>query len=377
MKRSVLPSAIAAILLTGCGNDLVVQETDFYDDMTANVGNAVAESASGRSADTDADIVAFKRINDTHNTNIPRDDIERYYDIIGPEAMLDVIEQDSYCHDKGHNIGKVVYDRTEGNLSEAMRICEQRCTSGCFHGILMEKFGELTGEEVGDDHVSFYQIEDEITNICDDESIASDIGVGDCVHGVGHAVMFLADYYVPRAIEACNLFEEDSLAYYCSTGVYMERDLVYGTDDLKEDLPFYPCDEQRDHPAACYRYKIRRMYKLSTDSIPVIKNDCMTLPTREERAGCFHGLGMAYFKWIRRQPEEIGDLCASDDALVTRLCIEGVIGKLSAYSRSKAQEACESYEDNETKEVCMNARTAGNFGMSKDFSLYHHLHEGE
>lgn len=338
---------------------------DPYDDMKGAGANQ--EDAVPATGD---DVESFAEISARHESDIPRDIVAKYYDIIGPSAMLDVVERESYCHDKAHNIGKEVFVR-EGGISKAMSICKQRCSSGCFHGILMQKFGDLRGQADNEDHIDLADLEQEITQICHDASISESIGLGDCVHGVGHAVAFMADYIMPVALDACALYEDPALEYYCATGAYMERDIVYGEADKNEASELYPCDETRDHPAACYRYKIRRSFRPNVDNIPMIKSLCDALPSKQERSGCYHGLGMAYFKWIRKSPQELPNLCRSQDALSEQLCIEAAIGKLRVYDSKKSMEACTFY-DGAMAEVCRQAYQTGNFGMSKDFSLYYY-----
>ena len=55
-----------------------------------------------------------------------------------------------------------------------------------------------------------------------DSRLGARYSPGDCAHGVGHALMWLADYDVQPALDACKLFVEPPLAYYCATGAYME-----------------------------------------------------------------------------------------------------------------------------------------------------------
>lgn len=320
----------------------------------------------------------FTQISAQYSTDIPRDIISEYHDIIGPEGILDVLDNESFCHDKGHNVGKVIYEKTQ-NINEAMRICDTRCTSGCFHGVLMERFKEFIPEYNGipaDDghehvHLEWEHIKDELKNVCKQGVAKERYGLGDCVHGVGHAIMYLSYYDVEKAIGYCDLFEDKSLVYYCATGGYMERDLKYGEKDRDGRTPLYPCDTVKDHPAGCYRYKIRRALSTKVSNISGIAETCLTLPTSEEQAGCFHGVGMAYFKWIGKNPDKLEELCSYGDAASQRLCIEGAIGKLRVYSKQATLDACASMSGS-LKAVCDKARTVGNFGMSRDFDVYYY-----
>src|SRR5207248_2862815 len=65
---------------------------------------------------------------------------------------------------------------------------------------------------------------------------------GDGAHGVGAALMWLADYDVPPALDACRLSVKTALAYYCATGAYMAYVTERDSEDAKSRSLLYPCD---------------------------------------------------------------------------------------------------------------------------------------
>jgi hypothetical protein len=324
-------------------------------------------------------VMKFTEVSAEYRTNIPEEILVKYYDSIGPSKILDVLESENFCHDKSHNVGKLIF-RNEQNMRDSLDICEQRCSSGCFHGIIMEIFADL-GEEadhthdpdqtVHDPHIILTKdneedVKNRILSICTNDDVQNYFGEGDCVHGVGHAVMSLAAYDTDTALDLCSIFERTGLEYYCSTGVFMERNLTFEKTDAKKGI-FYPCTEFTDFPAACYRYEIQ---DLAPKADPVeIAAACTELPSLREQRGCYHGIGFGFFKKIIEDPEQISVMCSSTDSISERLCIEGAIGKINVSSSDKARTTC-SYVKEEFSDICIKAIHTGNFGMSRDFSFY-------
>jgi len=300
----------------------------------------------------------FRRISKQHGTEIPVSDTEEYYDLIGPVFMLDVIEEEWFCHNKGHNLGKVVYKRSQ-NLGGAMQICQNRCNTGCFHGILMEFFKDFMFEDehaheegVSDfhSHVSLEDISGQINSFCDQDIFVGGVTRGNCFHGMGHAFTFLSDYDLEKSVDICQLLEEKEAQYLCATGAYMERSIVY-EDDNEADL--FPCDVHRDFPAACYRYKLRKGYK---DWDPEdVAQLCLGLEGAPQREGCFHGYGFMFYRMVKENPPFLAQLCSYGTRRERRMCIEAAAAKVRVSSKKIREKACNSLDDEELHEYCMEA----------------------
>lgn len=88
-----------------------------------------------------------------------------YYHLIGPSRILDVLETDPFCHDKGHNLGRVVFN-TCGNLAESIQICENRCTGACYHGALMQYFQDIKSSSSKRDNFTDIDIRPYFSSLC-------------------------------------------------------------------------------------------------------------------------------------------------------------------------------------------------------------------
>ena len=156
---------------------------------------------------------------------------------------------------------------------------------------------------------------------------------GDCVHGVGHAMMYLSDYDVPKALEYCSLFESDPLDYYCSTGAFMEYVATFDVRDNETNSLFYPCD-QSDYPAACFRYKLGyvvQRYYTEGKQLKEIIEGCLELEGKY-RLGCFHGIGNALVGSIQSDQVDFGDVCSFGTKDDQYMCIEGAIERMAKFN---------------------------------------------
>ena len=205
--------------------------------------------------------------------------------------------------------------------------------------------------------------------MCTDSTITRYTGIGNCYHAVGHALAALAGYNIPESIELCGIFKKYGIGavYYCATGVYMERDISMGIQDSKTPSdPLYPCNKF-EFAAACFRYKVRRLYKLP-EQYEQATQTCLSL-TGIERHGCFHGLGFGGFSMVYKNPPSLNTLCGAGDEEDKRMCIEGAFGFINLYNTNISSAACEAYTVGK-KEICIEALDIRNFGMERDFKRY-------
>lgn len=307
--------------------------------------------------------------------NIPIPTIEKYYDIIGPSAMLDVVEEDPLCHDKGHNIGRVIFYRTK-SFEKSLNICGSRCDGGCFHGVveeLIKTFAKSKKKNIDDDSLLKYpEFKIFLNDLCQDD-YRRYAKIGSCYHAIGHALMFLSGYNISKANNFCHLLKEEKGkggVYYCSTGVYMEYQHAFGIDDLRSNRGAYPCNESVDFPAACYRYRLQFLYR-SLDNVSQAKEHCLSLD-EHKRLGCFHGLGFAFYGAVMKNPSLLPAICGAGNLNDQRMCIDSAIGPITPRSLRKAKEAC-TYLSGAAKAYCVEAVSNGNFGMNKPFDLYYYM----
>lgn len=305
---------------------------------------------------------------------------EEHIDKLGAATMLDILESEfPLCHGEAHDLGKTIL-ATTNDFQESIQACRNRCTSGCFHGVLMETFKDATlskeaefthehGEAENDDHlhIELTDIKDKIDEICNDPRVSDVHKIGTCVHGMGHALTLLSNYDMQGALDLCKVFEGKSLEYYCTGGVFMERDIVLGASDLEDGFSHYPCDEFTEFPATCYRYKVQRLSR-SLGTTKAMAEECMNLDGFM-RWGCFHGIGLTNYKVLEKDPGLILNICqhgSLDDQII---CIDSAVEKLANFDQPQAFKVC-TYLGGDLKTACKNAAELKLYSLDKDFSLY-------
>jgi hypothetical protein len=291
---------------------------------------------------------------------------EEYIDVIGANGILDGIEKLwPRCHDEAHDLGKVIFAKVK-DIGIGLRVCADRCFSGCMHGVLMEAFASVQK----DGHIVLETVKPKMGEICRNEQMVASYSPGDCAHGVGHALMYLSDDNIPEAIDACKEFDTYPMKYYCATGAYMQYTLDMENEDAKTKETIYPCDSF-DFPAACTRYKLPYVvFRNMQNKLPpeaVIK-ECEKLRGKF-RLGCFHGFGNAYMPFIRDKQVKISDICLTGNEDEQFVCIEGAIERMAKYFPDKVRVVCDDLEGR-NKETCLTAIKQGMYSMDKNFTLY-------
>ena len=295
---------------------------------------------------------------------------EQYIDIIGANGILDGIEYlNPVCHSEAHDLGKVIYSRVR-NIGEGLKICADRCFSGCMHGVLMEAFARVQrGEQSGD--LQFRTLKPVINHLCrENREMTASYSAGDCAHGVGHALMYIAAYDVRKAIDGCNELKDAPMKYYCATGAYMEYVTERDAEDVRSKSVFYPCDSYA-YPSACSRYKmgyVALRHYSAGKGLDELVNMCKKLEGKF-RLACFHGLGNAHMQAIATGKIGITEVCLQGTGKEQFACIEGAMERMGKYYGERALIVCEELKT-KNNETCVTAVKNKMYNMQKDISVY-------
>lgn len=289
--------------------------------------------------------------------------------VIGANGALDGIESVwPKCHSVAHDLGKVIFARVR-DIGMGLRICADRCNSGCMHGVLMEAL--TTIGKASPHHMDLAVLRPAIKDLCQRNPVmTASYSPLDCAHGVGHAVMNLAGYEIPEALKACQGNENQAMEYYCATGAYMEYVMERDPQDATTKSVLYPCD-QYIYPVACARYKmvhvVRRHYEAgrTTEELRAL---CSSLTGAVQR-GCFHGLGHAHMWLIAAGKIGIRPVCLGLDEVEKFVCIDGAMERMGKYRPDIAVGVCDQL-DGENKDACLAAVSRKYYDVKKDLSLY-------
>jgi hypothetical protein len=163
-------------------------------------------------------------------------------------AMEDARTQNSTvensCHPISHAIGRFAFEKY-GNVGDAFESCDFSCHSGCYHGVMERMFyGESTDYN---QHLSFADISGFMPTVCSPDKFNNPTTniIFQCLHGVGHAVLYTIDYDLEEALQLCDLLPTDYDRNSCYGGVIMENVTAFEKDkrDLDERDPHYPCNK--------------------------------------------------------------------------------------------------------------------------------------
>lgn len=173
------------------------------------------------------------------------------------------------CHPVVHAVGRETY-RIKGNIHDSFTACDQTCHSGCYHGSV-ERF--LRGDDLYaqvDKHPSAAELKQKAALACDPAAPAR--LRFQCLHGLGHALLFFSRYRLEPSLEACDGLPDEWSRSSCWGGVFMEN--VFNATPESRDLSatdyHYPCNKVAErYRTECYNMQTSRMTEmgLSTEEI--------------------------------------------------------------------------------------------------------------
>jgi hypothetical protein len=296
---------------------------------------------------------------------------ESYIDRIGANGLIAAITKaNPKCHDEAHDLGKILYEKL-GDVGAALRTCQNSCFSGCMHGVLMGFFADKGQAKEDGEHFDFADVKKKMSTVCDDGAMDGMYRKGDCAHGVGHALMFLSDYNIDKAVGTCESFGEYGMRYYCATGAYMEYVTTNDRTDAKGKSVFYPCDGS-EYPAACFRYKVPPVLgrALAAKKSPLaVVEECKGLDGKYQ-LGCFHGIGNAAMGLLAKGMVKLEKVCGGAGEAEARVCIEGALERMAKYHPDRAQKTCETLPPGLHREICLTAAARQMYGFDRSFDDY-------
>jgi len=283
-------------------------------------------------------IEEFKIMSKKLPGNIPIDTIKKYYSLIGPNIILDVIEDERnfkkgqvQCHEKGHNVGIAVYENTK-DIQKSLEICGLRCTSSCLHGVFYALGAEGYRQTKGENHihkdgsVHFHHIlSDDIIeslkDICKQQKlIPFQIGIETCYHAIGHGFAHPLDFDIDWTMKQCSSFKKKTAVVDCAYGAYMEHYSVRNPNSLNN----FSCDDATYHPAACYRTTLFRINKDKLKREKIIPR-CLSQTKTPNQLGCLTAIGRTVVKRGYFNPGDISFFCGNLEINQAEACIKGFI----------------------------------------------------
>lgn len=276
------------------------------------------------------------------------------------------------CHQVVHAFGRAAFNRL-GNINEVFRegASLQICAGGFFHGAIEALFRPGSGQ-FSDAHITSEEMEEKIPVICD--RFAQEKRKDECIHGIGHGVLYLLEYDVNAGLEACEKIRGPD-RFSCYTGVFMENFMgsLRPPQDLRDTGEQSPCDiyEKSSYRNPCYYVLVFHLKNLGLTDEEVV-SECDTV---KGFAGtlCLRGFAIFYLahEALAEGLETAMRFCEKLERKSVRICAESVAGRLAAYTEdgTYAMPFCARFTSSAVRKSCFaysgNVLRAG-FGMAAE-----------
>jgi hypothetical protein len=227
------------------------------------------------------------------------------------------------CHPVVHAIGRETF-RLKNNIHESFAACDQTCHSGCYHGSV-ERF--LRGEEIyamTDKHPSQAELKQKAAAACD-PALPMRLRF-QCLHGLGHALMFFSRYELAQSLGACDALADDWSRNSCYGGVFMENVVNATGEKINFSATDYhaPCNGlDAQYRRECYMMQTSRMVEMGLSPIAIF---AQCAKAGAYRAPCVQSAGRDLSNFARvgdaREAAQTCELASGDDRIA---CLRGVV----------------------------------------------------
>jgi len=225
------------------------------------------------------------------------------------------------CHPIVHALGREIF-RLKGNIHDAFMACNQTCHSGCYHGAV-ERFLRGDGAHLAR-HVGQSEIVSKAAAACDAKAPLR--VYFQCLHGLGHAVMYFTENQIDKSLEACDSLPDDWSRDSCYGGVFMEN-LFSSNPDKRHISPtdyHFPCNEVAPkYRGACYLIQTWRMEEMGLKTERLFE-ECRKAGPFETQ--CAQSIGRDLSNLARGgNSRPAAESCERVQGEPRRACIRGVV----------------------------------------------------
>lgn len=245
-------------------------------------------------------------------------------------------------HELAHRLGEIVIRERS---FDGFGLCDELLDFGCFHGaalaaVRLEGSNPKLGAMLwaGCQKTAKYP--------------------GDCLHGLGHAIMVINGYDLERAYGACDELLNSKYAFWCEDGVSMEnisRSMAnvsaggYG----KYDDDAYPCNAvEKKYEKVCVKNHIAFLKRARNYDLAQLLLFCSEFSSSDTAGECMGMIGNLYVRDNFSKPELVIHVCADAETYVGK-CIAGGALALSMSARfEEAGRLCQSIVDGPDNEAC-------------------------
>lgn len=231
------------------------------------------------------------------------------------------------CHEVTHYLSRNEYEKTK-SVPQVYAQCDSTCHGGCYHGTL-EAYLKEKQVSVGDSTIA-----EKVATVCGKPTDYENVLIFyECLHGLGHAGMFITDMEVPQSLSLCDVLPSKDHRERCYSGVFMENSSSSTSTDhpgkyVKKNDPMYPCNAlDMKYQQLCYRYQSSYFAILTNHNWKAVSDLCMQVPPQFQQ-DCFRTVGTNQVGFT----SDMGVMKADCDLMPDQFkatCYAGVIGSFA------------------------------------------------
>ncbi len=249
------------------------------------------------------------------------------------------------CHEVTHYLSRSEYER-EKSIAKVYSQCDSTCHGGCYHGTLEAYLKENTDAN--------------FAKVCGKkEDYKKPIEFNECLHGMGHAAMFVTDMELLESLKLCDTILNQEHKERCYTGVFMENSSSSTSFDhksiyIKENDPFYPCNVlEEKYQSLCWQYQSSYFSIISKQDWVKVAALCLKIPQKYQDR-CFRTIGTNQVGFTSSLSKMKEDCDLMPNLNFKNVCIGGIISSLSYRFVGDTQRMIDfcSIADPESKETC-------------------------
>lgn len=248
----------------------------------------------------------------------------------------------SQCHQLTHMVGRAATDKY-ATVSEAYTHGDSFCWSGYYHGVMEGIVSKMGGD-----------VANRLDSICADLPGKAEYTFDyyNCVHGLGHGVMFILNNEIPESLRLCDNLTGGWEQSSCHGGVFMENIIADEIDHTSKYIngidPHYPCNVvEEKYKGTCYLMQTSHMLKLAGRDFAKVFLQCEDAPEMHRNA-CYQSLGRdASGQSISNVAQTKASCMLGQNDTASMYCFRGAVKDFISYHHSdiKARELCASIEE--------------------------------
>ena len=224
------------------------------------------------------------------------------------------------CHETTHYLSRLEYEKQK-SISKVYAQCDSTCHGGCYHGTLEAYLKENS-------HANF-------AKVCGSEKdYQKPIEFNECLHGMGHAAMFVTDMELKQSLKLCDTISNQEYKERCYTGVFMENSSSSTSFDhasiyIKKGDPFYPCNIlEEKYLSLCWQYQSSYFSIINGQDWEKVAGLCLQIP-KEYQDRCFRTIGTNQVGFTQSLETMKKDCDLMPSGHFKNVCVEGVVSSLS------------------------------------------------